>query len=381
MGEDDALKQKHELASHSRTILEIAMKLCSALTEGEDSLFDRIAEIRRSLLDLERIDPEHAEGFLQMLENISESVSDLSSSLNHHAASVELDESEFQAMEERMRILQTLKRRYGPSLENVLEYADEIRGRIDAFENAEQTRRTFRDQENALFHQLQSISDQISLARREAAGRLISLLSEETRKLGFRQAEFQVDFSQAEYGPGGCDKIQILFSANPGVPLRPLKDVASSGEISRVMLAAKTVLAEADCIPTLIFDEIDANIGGETAGKVGQELRKLSRHKQIICISHSPMVASCAECHFLVMKRSSEQDTRSTLLSLSPEERLDELCRMLGGGSAAREHARAMLEDNKEVSSGRKHPHSDSGISSISETEKPTMETHARHRH
>ena len=350
-GEDDELKKKHELASHSRRIIEITYGVSSALTEEEHSLFDRIAAIRRFLMELERIDPEHAQNFLDQLEQISESVQELSSNLQDHGANMELDDAEFQAMEERMRMLQSLKRRYGPALESVLEYANEIEEKIDCFESAAQIRTDLLQQEETLHGKLKACAGKLSQARKEAALTLTDLLSQETRKLGFLKAEFQIEFdNDEEPGPNGQDRIQILFTANPGVPMRPLKDVASSGEIARIMLAAKTVLAEADSIPILIFDEIDANIGGETAGKVGKELQKLAQCKQVICISHSPMVASCGVQHFLVSKNSDGQNTRSAIAALSAQERVNEIARMLGSGDAAQKHAAALLQQMDQIS-------------------------------
>ena len=342
--EDEELKKKHELASHSRKIIEITLGVSHALTETENSLFDHIASIRRILSGLERIDPEHADIFLNQLEGISESVSELSADLQDHGSNMELDEAEFQAMEERLRILQTLKRRYGPSLTDVLTYAGEIQKKIDDFESAVQIRNDFRKQEEVLEQQLVACAGQLSETRQKAALELTRLLSVETRKLGFLQAEFQMELSRGEIGPDGQDKLQILFTANPGVPLRPLKEIASSGEIARIMLAAKTVLAEADSIPVLIFDEIDANIGGETAGKVAAELKKLSQCKQVICISHSPIVASRAGQHFLVSKYSDGQNTRSAVSELNPQDRISEIARMLGSGEVARIHAVSLLQ-------------------------------------
>jgi DNA repair protein RecN (Recombination protein N) len=254
-------------------------------------------------------------------------------------------------MEERMRMLQSLKRRYGPALESVLEYANEIEEKIDCFESAAQIRTDLLQQEETLHGKLKACADKLSQARKEAALTLTDLLSQETRKLGFLKAEFQIEFdNDEEPGPNGQDRIQILFTANPGVPMRPLKDVASSGEIARIMLAAKTVLAEADSIPILIFDEIDANIGGETAGKVGKELQKLAQCKQVICISHSPMVASCGIQHFLVSKNSDGQNTRSAIAALSAQERVNEIARMLGSGDAAQKHAAALLQQMDQIS-------------------------------
>lgn len=341
--EDKILAARHSLAASARSILEIASGVSTALTEGENSLFDRIAEIRRTLMELEKYDSDHAENFLRDLESVSDAVSRLSSNLIRHAASVDLDEADFAAMEERMRILQTLKRRYGPTLNDVNDHLKMLREKIDAFDNAESRRKDLQrkfDETEKIF--LKRCAE-LSAGRKKAAARLMELLREETGKLGFEQAEFQWELTPSDPGPGGTDHLQILFSANPGVPVRPLKDVASSGEISRVMLALKAVLAEANEIPVLIFDEIDANIGGATAVRVGSEIAKLAGKKQVICISHLPQVVQFAQRHFRVTKTSGDGETLSFIEPLDEPGRLNELARMLGGDQGALEHAKAML--------------------------------------
>lgn len=343
-GEDDEIKARHTLASNSKSILEIASQTANALVESDDSLFARAKEIRRVLIPLERIDEEQSSFFLGRCDEICQQIDDLSSALSDYASSVDLDESDFLAMEERMHVLQTLKRRYGPSLEQVLLHLAEIQERIAQFDHAELARKEFDERERALISAHRVQAGELSEARKSAAKKLVVLLSAETRKLGFQKAEFEIQFDEVEPGPKGFDRIQILFTANPGVPLKPLRDVASSGEISRVMLAMKTVLAEADSIPILIFDEVDANIGGETAMKVGAELAKLAREKQVICISHLPQVAHYGNPHFLVSKSSDSDTTLTQIRMLDPEERLKEIARMFGGGKAALDHAKSMLE-------------------------------------
>lgn len=250
-------------------------------------------------------------------------------------------------MEERMRTLQTLKRKFGPTLEDVRIFLNDLKQKLDVFDNAEIMRdklaKNVEDKRTAFVSCCLALRSE----RKKAAGKLVKLLTEETEKLGFAQARFDMEFFESEGGPNGADRLQILFSANPGVPLKPLKDVASSGEISRVMLAAKTVLAEADEIPVLVFDEIDANIGGETAMCVGGEIAKLGSKKQVICISHLPQVVRLAKRHFLVSKSTNGQETRSKIEVLDKTGRLKELTRMLGGGKAAQEHARALLQERQ----------------------------------
>jgi len=344
-GEDDVLSKRHALASHARTVIELAYRAGEALTgDAENSVSSVLGDIRRMLLDLERVDPESGPLFLEQMEDISEKVSSLSASLASRAAEVDIDEAEFQAMEERMRVLQTLKRRYGPGLDDVLAHLDELEKRIGMYDDAALLREQFEKRENEALALWRKAAEALSAKRKEAAKKLVDSLVAETAKLGFLRAGFDISFAEAPGGPGGMDRIEILFSANPGTPLRPLRDTASSGEIARVMLAVKTVLAEADTIPILIFDEIDANIGGETAARVGGELAKLGKHKQVICISHLAQAARCAETHFLVSKTPEEGTARTRIRRLEPKERLSEIARMLGGGKAALEHAKELLK-------------------------------------
>ena len=246
-------------------------------------------------------------------------------------------------MEERLRVLQTLKRRYGPSLEDVLTHLERLRERIDAYDNAEQKRNDFDQREKELQDELRSACARLSAKRQKAGALIAGKAAEELKKLGFRKSEFAVTVSPAEPGPDGADRIEFMFSANPGVPPLPLREVASSGELSRVMLALKTILAEADSIPILIFDEIDANIGGETATRVGDEIAALAENKQILCISHLPQIACRAATQFNVYKESQGDTTFTHIRKLDADGRIAEIARMLGGGPDARQLAAKML--------------------------------------
>ncbi|MBR2964451.1 MAG: DNA repair protein RecN [Lentisphaeria bacterium] len=348
-GEDDELTARHDLAANSRSVIELASQVCGGLTDGEDSISQRFAECRRILRGLERIEPTKAEEFLNALDGAKEAVDDLSSELASFASEVEIDEQEFQEMEERMRLLQTLKRRYGPTLDDVLAHLERVRERVAVFDDAELRRKEFEEQEAESYRKYQSAAAQLSEKRKAAAGKLEDALSKETRKLGFLKAAYQLEFSAAKEGPLGIDSVTFLFSANPGVPMIPLRDVASSGEVARVMLAVKTVLATVDEIPILVFDEIDANIGGETACRVGEELALLGRYKQIISISHLAQVAVCADTHFRVAKHVSDGRTLSGIRKLDDAARVKEIARMLGGGESASAHAEDMLKQVKKT--------------------------------
>jgi DNA repair protein RecN (Recombination protein N) len=342
-GEDDELTARHDLAANSRSVIELASQVCGGLTDGEDSISQRFAECRRILRGLERIEPGKAEEFLNALDAAKDAVDDLSSELASFASEVEIDEQEFQEMEERMRLLQTMKRRYGPTLDDVLAHLEHVRERVSAFDDAELRRREYEKQEADALRDYHDAAELLSGKRKAAAGKLEAALSKETRKLGFLKAAYQLEFSGAKEGPLGTDAVTFLFSANPGVPMIPLRDVASSGEVARVMLAVKTVLAAVDEIPILVFDEIDANIGGETACRVGEELALLGRYKQIIAISHLAQVAVCADTHFRVAKHVVDGRTLSGIRKLDDAARVKEIARMLGGGDSASAHAADML--------------------------------------
>lgn len=343
-GEDAQLEALHSAASNSKTILEIAAAASAALNESDDSIMDRLSSVRRLLRPLENVDPDYADRFLSKCDEISDAVSELTDDLQSHASSVELDESEFAALEERIQILQTLKRKYGPEIPDVLAYLENARRRLDLFENSAREREQLESRMTQAKDTHAGLCGKLTAARKSAAENLAEKLRREIMKLGFKRAAFQVEFSGAQPGPNGADRIEFLFSANPGVPVKPLKEVASSGELSRVMLAVKTVLAEVDEIGTLVFDEIDANIGGETAVVVAGELHELGTRKQVLCISHLAQVAARADRHFAVEKKTTEEAAVSSIRVLTQKARIAELGRMLGGGAAAERHAKSLLD-------------------------------------
>ncbi|MBP3394097.1 MAG: DNA repair protein RecN [Lentisphaeria bacterium] len=343
-GEDEELEARHTVAAHSKSIIEVALTAANALSECEDSLADRVGQVRRMLGDLEKFDPDHAEQFIRAIEEISAQVMSLSNDLTDQASEVDIYEGEFMAMEERLRVLQTMKRRYGPTLDDVLAHLAFLQSKIEAYDNSEVIRENFGKREKELLSRLTAACARLSAARKKAGKALAKQIGSELKKLGFKRSDFEVVVMDAAPGADGADRIEFMFTANPGVPLMPLREVASSGELSRVMLAAKTVLAEADSIPILIFDEIDANIGGETASRIGQEIAALAENKQILCISHLPQVACNASVHFMVSKESAADVTTTHIRRLDKASRINEISRMLGGGEIAHEHAEAMLK-------------------------------------
>lgn len=341
--EDQEVSERHRLAANSRQILELTGGAIGMLNEAENSAVDHLAEIYRTLMDLNRVDPEGTEVFLQECSQITEQLRDLAGNLETYSSKVDIDQEEFTRLEERLADLQRLKRRYGPLLEDVFNARDEANTKLQALSNSEKLRAELEEEEHLLLKKLRLAAEKLSEHRHKAATQLTKDITAKLQTLGFLKCKLDIAFAIIEPGRGGMDKIDFIFAPNPGEPAQPLRNIASSGEISRVMLALKTVLAEADDIPILVFDEIDANIGGETAVKVGGELCKLASHRQILCISHLPQVAAQGETHFLVSKSVTDGRTSTAITRLSEAERETEIARMLGGGAAALTHAIEML--------------------------------------
>jgi DNA repair protein RecN (Recombination protein N) len=345
--EEEDLSTRHRLAANSHDILETANSATKMLNESEGALTDRISDIYRVIQGFERTDAEAAAKFLCQCENLTETANELADTIRRYTNNIELDEKEFADIEERLRLIQTLKRRYGPALSDVLKAAEEASKRLDEFENYGRIKTQYTEKEHELSQTLLKKCTELSKSRKDLSADFSKRVCCELRKLGFTRSDFSVAFSRIEPGSGGFDKIDFVFSPNPGEKEKSLREIASSGEISRVMLALKTVLASADSIPVLIFDEIDVNIGGETASIVGQELKKLGNSHQVLCISHLPQVAAYAGTHYKVEKSVSKGRTFTKIAEMAGTSRKTEIARMLGGGTAASKHAGEMLKESE----------------------------------
>ena len=347
-GEDVELSARFKVAGNSRQVLETAGQLTAALTEGEDSVADRLGSVYRRLLELSRIDEALAAGLLEECDRIQEDVSALSGRVAELADKVDLDPEALAAIESRLGELFTIKRRYGPTLEQVLAVRGEAFRRLELYRNTAVRRQEFERRKAELTAELRRAAEKLSALRKKKAAEFAERVRSKLGAIGFAKCVLEVAFSEVEPGPNGMDRVELLFSANAGESVHPLRKIASSGELSRLMLALKTVLADADSIPVVVFDEIDVNIGGETANRVGEELHHLGRNRQILCISHLAQVAARADRHFRVEKHTEEGRTFSECRELDAEGRVREIGRMLGGGESAVTHARAILSKIKE---------------------------------
>lgn len=341
--EDKELSAKHAVAANSKQVLELANASVDLLNESEHSVVDMLAELHRNLQQLEKIDADNVTPLVAQCDSLVENARELAFDIERYSTNIELDEATFLELEERLSSIERLKRRYGPYMENVFESLENAKVKLQQFENSEEIRKTLDDEESQLVKDLITASKFLTKKRKESAKEFEKNVRMELANLGFLQADFTIDFSEIEPGASGGDKIDFFFSPNPGERPQPLRNIASSGEMSRIMLALKTVLAEADSVPILVFDEIDVNIGGETAIKVGEGLKKLAKSHQILCISHLPQVASQADRHYLVEKSVKGNRTTTYIKVLNEQEQADEIARMLGGGAAALSHAKDLL--------------------------------------
>jgi len=336
--EEQDLEDRWRRANNASRLMESAAAAISTLN-GENGILDRLGELQRLVRDLEKLDPSISEKTAS-LETAAVELQDLEGNLADYAQELEINPAEAETLAERVNLIESLKRKYGPSLADVLNRRDNAAARLDSIENRsdkiEQLEREVAEGRKAL----DAAGKTLAAARRKAAPKLAKEISTQLKDLGFKQSSFEVPLnSLADPGPHGLESADFLFGPNPGEPLMPLRQIASSGEISRVMLAIKSALAEQDDTPLMVFDEIDANVGGEVARAVGAKMAALGTRHQVIAITHFPQVAATASHHFVVEKEVSAGRTRSRLFPVAGETRIQELVRMLGGGG---KQARAM---------------------------------------
>ena len=336
--EEQDLEDRWRRANNASRLMESAAAAISTLN-GENGILDRLGELQRLVRDLEKLDPSISEKTAS-LETAAVELQDLEGNLADYTQELEINPAEAETLAERVNLIESLKRKYGPSLADVLNRRDNAAARLDSIENRsdkiEQLEREVAEGRKVL----DAAGKTLAAARRKAAPKLAKEISTQLKDLGFKQSSFEVPLnSLADPGPHGLESADFLFGPNPGEPLMPLRQIASSGEISRVMLAIKSALAEQDDTPLMVFDEIDANVGGEVARAVGAKMAALGTRHQVIAITHFPQVAATASHHFVVEKEVSAGRTRSRLFPVAGETRIQELVRMLGGGG---KQARAM---------------------------------------
>ena len=344
-GEEEEIERRYKLASNSKRLIELATGVANKLSEADGSVLSQLAETQRLLRELEKIDSSIAQLSSAHTASVVE-LSEIARSLSAYAEKFDLDPQQLAALEQRVSLFETLKRKYGDSIGEVIAFGERAVERMRTIEGRDaELERLAREIDNVRT-QMNRAGEALRKLRAKAAPKLSENIRRNLRDLGFRQSEFEAKLSALEEPrPNGFDSAELLFSPNPGEPLKPLRAIASSGEISRLMLAIKSALAAQDAIPLLVFDEIDTNVGGEIAHAVGAKMRTLGRDHQVICITHLPQVAATASSHFVVTKDVARGRTFSDLHEVTGKARQEEIARMLGGKSeSALKLAASLLE-------------------------------------
>jgi DNA repair protein RecN (Recombination protein N) len=344
-GEDEAIIKEQTQVANAQRIVELASGARNALMEGEASAFSGMALAQKALGELAGLVDE-AKTWRDEARSLAVQVQDLSETVERFARDIEGDPQRLQWLEDRMALYHRLKRKYGATIPEMVARLETIRSRLRDLENRGQRLAEIDGHIDRERRKVEQAGGVLGKARRQAAAKLSKAITGELRDLGFAHGAFSVGLEASEPGPSGMDVIDFAFAPNAGEPARALRAIASSGEISRVMLAVKSVLANHDSIPVLVFDEIDANVGGVMGNAIGSKLGAVGQHHQVLCITHLPQVAVHGGTHFAVTKELVNGRTRTRILPLEGEGRVEEIARMLGGRdltSVTMKHAREML--------------------------------------
>ena len=321
-----------------RLLLQNAERLAAITRDGYEVLYDHsgavcevLGELTSELQSVADIDQELGSLAERVQRSLFE-LEDVSIQLRSYLGRIAFEPDRLEAIEERLAGLTRLKRKYSPSLNEILNLKIDFDREIEELENASETRDNLADELVVLSERTRTLGEELSVARRQVASQLVTTLVDELGDLAMPGATFDVSFTTlTQPGQDGIERIEFLVSLNPGEPLMPLAKVASGGELSRLMLALKRLAPDADSVPTVIFDEVDAGIGGVAATAVGRKLRAVSGSSQILCVTHLPQVAAFADHHHRVIKREVAGRTLATMECITGDERVREMARMLGG--------------------------------------------------
>ena len=347
--DDEDLINEHAAAANAEAILKTGSALAMALTESDGSAFDVLAAAQQRFAELARLLPEAAD-WQREAQSAAVQIQELSRAITHRMDRIETDATRLQELDLRMTLVQKLKRKYGDTIAEVLAAYEAHSARLADLQTRGERLAALEREITTAQKQLTSKAATLTKARQTASGSLAKAITKELRDLGFLKAGFGVELIPCPPRTSGADEARFGFAPNPGEAMRPLRDIASSGEISRVMLAVKAVLAKHDRIPVLVFDEIDSNIGGEVGRAVGMKLQGVATTHQVLCITHLPQVAVYGRQHFVVGKDVRNGRTFAKITPVEKNDRIEEIARMLGGRdstSVTLDHAREMLKAAK----------------------------------
>lgn len=331
IGEDERLQADYKRLSNANTIVENLSSVYCHTSEDENSMADMISRSVKQLGKIASLD-EKLNDFMTQMIDIESLVNDFNRSVSEYMDHCSDSSEELAEVEERLNRINHLKTKYGNSIEDILTYYSKCEEKKRKYEAYDEYLDELRQKLSVYEEKLQLESEKLSLIRQEKAKQLSQLMKQALIDLNFLDVQFDIVFKRLnEFTANGFDDVEFMISTNPGEPMRPLSRVASGGELSRIMLALKSVMAKKDDISTLIFDEIDVGISGRTAQKVSEKLGILARAHQIICITHLPQIAAMADEHYVIEKTTDGKSTQTNIRHLKEEEAISELARILGG--------------------------------------------------
>lgn len=329
-GEDTQLEQKRKIMRSGEKLRENVLAAYSALYGGEQTAYEVLSSVTHLVANAAELDS----SLSPIAENLNDALfktEDAAHSLSAYAESLDFDPSSLAEVEERLELIYKLKSKYGNTIEEIINYAENCRAEADEIEFSDAREKELEESITLLSKQLEDVGEKLSNSRKKAADELSKNTCAVLAELDMKNVTFAVKTEKGDYTQSGRDIIEFQVSTNASQPLKPLQSIASGGEMSRICLAIKTVLSDADEVPTLIFDEIDSGVSGRAAQKIGEKMHELGKEKQVISITHLPQIASQGDSHYLIEKKTAGKDVQTSVKLLDSDGRADEIARMISG--------------------------------------------------
>ncbi|MGQ9508571.1 MAG: DNA repair protein RecN [Thermodesulfobacteriota bacterium] len=347
IGEEEALREEKRILIHAKKLIEFVQTFQERIYEGEDSALERIQSLLRWGREMESIDPSLSEA-INGLETSSIQLEETALILKDYLKKIEIDPMRLEEVENRLEEIDRLKRKYGPTIEDIFRFKERVVQTLASFTSNEEKLSQLEGMLGSIQGEMIVLAQKLSLERKRVAQELKRLIEKELSSLGMKRTIFEVKIETQSLTPKGKDRVEFLLSPNVGEEVKPLAKIASGGELSRIMLAMKKILAKVGGKQVLIFDEVDSGIGGAIAEVVGRKLRELSKHHQVICVTHLPQIACFADTHHSVRKEVKGGRTVTVVNRLEGWAIIEEVARMLGGVKVTektRAHAKEMIEN------------------------------------
>ncbi|MDO4902963.1 MAG: DNA repair protein RecN [Limosilactobacillus sp.] len=344
--EEDQLTSERDRLEHFQQISNALQQAVTTFNEGDAPVLDQIASVMEAIDGIAEFDDEY-DSLSKSLNDAYYALQDVANEAGTQLDLLEFDDGRLAQIDQRLTLIGDLERKYGDSVPAVLAYYDKIKAELDSMEKAADSSSDLEERLTAAEAQLKSVGEDLSAARQKAARQLSKLVHQQLAELYMDKAEFEVHFAKQDFAAAGIDDVEFYIRTNPGEAMGPLAKIASGGELSRVMLALKTIFAANEGVTSIIFDEVDTGVSGRVAQAIADKIRLIAAHSQVMCITHLPQVAAVAQHHFLIKKSVHDDRTTTTVTTLSEEERVNELARMLSGEKITKlttEHAQELLK-------------------------------------